>query len=112
MGILWEHSFVPFLVITVMIAGLAAWFSGRALAQSWRPLVLVLAYMALLGAAARFFHYALADGTLLSVHYYLVDALVLMGIAALSWRMARTTQMVRQYPWRYRRTSPLTWSDI
>lgn len=112
MGILWEHSFVPFLVITVMIAGFAAWLSGRALAQSWRPLALVLFYMALLGGAARFFHYALANGTLLSLHFYLVDAAVLMGISALSWRMARTTQMVKQYPWRYRRTSLLTWSDI
>jgi hypothetical protein len=27
----------------------------------------------------------------------------------LSWRLTRTTQMVTQYRWLYRRTSPLTW---
>lgn len=111
MGVLWEQSWVSFLVITVLLAGLAAWLSGGSLARSWRPLWIVMFYMVLLGAAARFFHWALAGGTLLSAHFYLADTCVLMAIAALSWRMARTTQMVTQYPWLYRRTSVLTWTD-
>lgn len=110
-GLVWENSWVPFLVITLCLAGGAAWLSGQALARTWRPLPLVLFYMALLGAVSRFFHWGLADGSLLSLHYYLVDTAVLMGIAALSWQIARTSLMVSQYPWLYRRTSPLGWTE-
>jgi hypothetical protein len=110
-GLLWETSWVSFVVITLLLAGGAAWMSGRALARSWRPLGLVFVYMVLLGAAARFFHWSLGGETLLTLHYYLVDTIVLIGIGALSWRVARTTQMVEQYPWLYRRTSPVSWTD-
>ncbi|MFZ4807214.1 MAG: DUF6867 family protein [Hyphomicrobiaceae bacterium] len=111
MGLLWEESAVAFAVITVLLCGGAAWMTGQALARTWRELPLVLFYMALLGAVSRFFHWGLAGGSLLSVHYYLTDTAVLMLIAAVSWRLARTTLMVSQYPWLYRRTGPLSWTD-
>ena len=38
--------------------------------QTWRPWWQVVAYALILGAAARFIHFALFDGTLLSLHYY------------------------------------------
>ena len=65
--------------------------------------------MVLLAAAVRFFHYALFDGELLSLYYYLVTYVVLLAAACLGYRMMRTTQMVTQYRWLYERTSPLTW---
>lgn len=98
-----------FLVLTVVIGGGAAFLAGRGLARTWRPLWRVFFYMALLAVAVRFFNYALFDGTLLSLYYYLVAYAVLIGAALLGFRMMRTTQMVTQYRWLYARTSPLTW---
>lgn len=110
MGLIWETSFVSFFIITVVLGGTAAWLSGSGLAQGWRPVWVVCFFMALLAMATRFFSWALADGTLLSLHYYIVEFAVLAGLALLSYRLTRTRQMVRQYPWLYRRTSPLSWT--
>ncbi|AEW14480.1 hypothetical protein BCA52141_I2345 [Brucella canis HSK A52141] len=57
----------------------------------------------------RFIHYALFGGTLLSLHYYLVDTIVLMIIGTVGFRYTRTKQMVRQYSWLYEKTSPFGW---
>lgn len=100
-----------FLALTVIIGGAAAFLAGRGLARSWKPFWRIVFYMALLAAAVRFFHYALFDGKLLSLYYYLVTYAVLMAAASLGFRSMRTTQMVTQYRWLYERTSPLTWRD-
>ena len=100
-----------FLVLTVIIGGAGAFLSGRGLARSWKPFWRVFFYMALLAAAVRFFHYALFDGKLTSVYYYLVTYAILVVAALLGFRVMRTTQMVTQYRWLYERTSPLTWRD-
>ena len=100
-----------FLVLTVVIGGAGAFLSGRGLARSWKPFWRIFLYMALLAAAMRFFHYALFDGTLKSLYYYLVTYAILLIAALLGFRAMRTTQMVTQYRWLYERTSPLTWRD-
>jgi hypothetical protein len=111
MDVLWDNSLAAFLILTVLLGGGAAWMTGRALARGWRPLWKVVFGMLLLALPVRFFHWGLAHGTLLSLHYYAVDAAVLVTIACLSYRLTRAYQMVTQYPWAYRRTSPLTWSE-
>jgi hypothetical protein len=98
-----------FMVLTLILGGGAAFLSGRGLARSWKPFGRVFFYMALLAAAVRFFHYALFNGTLLSLTYYLVAYGILLIGASLGYRAMRTTQMVTQYRWLYERTSPLTW---
>ena len=98
-----------FLLLTMIIGGGAAFLAGRGLARSWKPFGRIFVYMVLLAAAVRFFHYALFEGQLLSLYYYLVTYVVLLGAASLGYRMMRTTQMVTQYRWLYERTSPLTW---
>ena len=100
-----------FLALTVIIGGGAAFLAGQGLARSWKPFWRIFFYMALLAAAVRFFHYALFDGTLLSLYYYLVVYAVLLAAASLGFRSMRTKQMVSQYRWLYERTSPLTWRD-
>ncbi len=110
MGLFWEISPIHFWMLTVVIGGGAAWLTGRALALSWRPYWQVVVYCLILGLAVRFFHFALLDGTLLSAKHYLVDTAVLIALSAIAYRMARTTQMVTQYPWLYKRSSPLSWS--
>jgi hypothetical protein len=100
-----------FLALTVIIGGGAAFMAARGLARSWKPFWRVYFYMALLAAAVRFFHYALFDGNLLSLYYYLVTYAVMLAAGVLGFRAMRTTQMVTQYRWLYERTSPLTWRD-
>lgn len=105
-----EVNILTFLIFTCLVAGAVAWASGRAIAISWRPFWQVIVYMLLFAAVVRFFHYSLFNGTLLTLHYYLVDAVVLLIIASLGYRMTRTNQMVNQYRWMYKRATPFHWA--
>jgi len=105
------ESWSEILFVTGILGGGAAWLSGRAIAGTWRPAWHVVGYMALLGAAIRFFHFALFDAELLSPLSYLADTLYVILVGGLAWRVTRAGQMARQYPWLYERTSPLTWRE-
>jgi hypothetical protein len=120
MGLIWETSFAAFLLVTVVLGGAAAFMAGRAVARSWKSFGRVALYMLLLGLAVRFLHWGLfmdatyaswrdMQGTLLSPHYYIVDTIILIAMAALGYRMERARQMTSQYGWIYERTSPLSW---
>jgi hypothetical protein len=111
MGILWENSVGVFLLVTVFLGGGAAWLSGRAIALTWRPYWQVVFYMLMLAAVVRFFSYALFEGTLLSLHYYVVDLIVLLAFSGLAFRVTRVWQMVTQYRWLYERAGPLAWRE-
>jgi hypothetical protein len=104
-----EDSFGVFVLVTVILGGGAAALSGRAIATTWRPWGQVVAYSFILGAAVRFFHFALFGGTLLSAHYYLVDSAVGLAFGLLGFRAARAAQMVTQYRWINVPDGPLRW---
>jgi hypothetical protein len=104
-----SESLLQVLLVTGVIGGGAAFLAGRAVAQTWRPFWTVLLYMAMLGGAVRFVHFALFEATLLSPASYIVDTLYLIVVSALAWRMTRAAQMATQYYWLYERTSLLTW---
>jgi hypothetical protein len=111
-GILYEEpSFWLFGLVTVLMGGWAAWMTGRAIALTWRRYWNLVLYLLLLGAVVRFIHYALFGGTLLSLHYFIVDALVLFAIGSLGFRYYRARQMTRQYRWMYERTGPFSWRE-
>jgi hypothetical protein len=111
-GILYEEpSFWLFVLVTVLMGGGAAWMTGRAMAITWQPYLLCAGYLLLLAGAVRFIHYALFRGTLLSLHYYLVDAVVILAIGSIGFRRTRARQMARQYPWLYERSGLLTWRE-
>jgi hypothetical protein len=40
-----------------------------------------------------------AQGSLLSLHYYLADAIFMLIFAMAGFRLQRTSQMLRQYHW-------------
>jgi hypothetical protein len=105
-----EDSFGVFLLVTVMMGGGAAWMTGRAIAATWRPWWHIVAYMLILAGAVRFFHHALFDGTLLSLHYYAVDSAICMLFGFLSFRVTRAAQMAAQYPFLNVRNGLLTWA--
>jgi hypothetical protein len=92
-----ENSFGVFLLVTLVLGGGTAWLSGRAIAQTWRPWWSVVAYMLVLGAIVRFFHFALFGGTLLSPHFYVVDTGVALLFGMAGFRVTRARQMIRQY---------------
>ncbi len=109
MGIIWQTNIGVFLLVTVLLAGGAGYMSGRSVALTWRPMPFVIVYSAALACAARFFHYALFQETLLSLHYWLVDFVVILVISSLGFRITKTSQMVNQYSWLYERVNPLVW---
>jgi hypothetical protein len=109
MSLIIEDTIPIFLIMTVIIGGGLAYLAGSGLAGKWRPLWLAVAYMIPLGMALRFFHYALFNGDILSVHYFIVDTLVLIAGAVLGYRLTRVRQMVTQYPWLYESAGPFAW---
>jgi hypothetical protein len=87
----------PFLLVTVILGGGAAFIAGRAVAQTWRPWRQGVLYMLILGAAVRFIHFALFDGALTSLPGYLLDTAVVTAFFAAGFRTMRARQMARQY---------------
>jgi hypothetical protein len=109
-GILYEESSVwLFLLVTVIMGGWAAWRSGKAVAKTWKPMLILIPYMMILGLAVRFIHFALFEGTLLSMRFYLVDAIVVFIFAYLGWRHERAGAMARQYAFAFDRSSMFGW---
>ena len=117
MGVIYETSLYAFLLVTVVAGGGAAFMIGRAAAKTWKPFWQAVIYVMILSATIRFLHWGLfagatlqswreAQGSLLSLHYYLSDALILLIFAALGFRLRRTSQMLRQYSWLTRKTTP------
>lgn len=120
MGILWEKSFLAFAFITLLAGGGAAFLTGQAMARGWKPYRQAVLYTLILAAAVRFLHWGLfsgatyaswraSQGTLLSLHYYIADALVLLLAMTIGFRLQRTHQMARQYHLLYEKTSPFSW---
>jgi len=104
-----EDSLWTFILVTLILGGGAAWLSGRAIAQTWRPLWQVYFYSLILGCVVRFIHFSLFGGTLLSGYYYLVDTILLMIFGSLGFRAARVAQMLTQYRWINVPDGPLRW---
>lgn len=109
-GVLYEEPTVwLFLLVTVVMGGWLAWMTGRAVALTWKPNVQLVIYVLVLGLVIRFIHFALFGATLLTLHYYIVDTIVLMAFGFAGWRYNRARQMTTQYRWLYERTGPFGW---
>jgi hypothetical protein len=111
MSLFVEDKLLVFVIMTVIIGGGLAFLAGRSLATRWRPAWKAVMFMIPLGAALRFFHYALFTGDLSSVHYFVSDTLVLIAGVLLGYRLTRVRQMVTQYPWAYERTSLFSYRE-
>ena len=104
-----EGSFGVFLLVTVILGGGAGWLAGRAVALTWRPWWQIVTYALILGLAVRFIHFSLFAGTLLSLHYYVVDGAFCMTFGCLGFRIARAAQMAEHYHWLIEPAGPLRW---
>ncbi|MCB1499443.1 MAG: hypothetical protein KDK07_06585 [Bauldia sp.] len=108
-GLVFERGIIDFLLVTCFLGGGAAFLTGRAVAVTWRPIGYLLLYLLLLACAVRFVHYALFDGTLLSLQYFAVDAVILLFLGWLGFQTTRAGQMAGQYSWIFQRSGPLSW---
>ncbi|WP_210255332.1 DUF6867 family protein [Ancylobacter pratisalsi] len=106
-----EISRGDFALVTVFLGGGAAWLSGQSMARTWRSYRQAVLYALLLGCVVRFFHFALFEGTLLSLHYFLTDTAFLVALTTLGFRAERANQMTTRYGWIYRRAGPFGWRD-
>ncbi len=79
-----------------MLGGGAAWISGRSTAQMWRPWTILLLSVLGLTVAVRFIYFALFSQTFFSLHYYVVDAVILLIIGSIAYRFTMARQMVAQ----------------
>jgi hypothetical protein len=109
-GILYEEASIwQFFFVTCLLGGWAAWMTGRACAQTWRPYSSLVLYLLVLGLGVRFIHHALFEGTMFSPQYYVVDTIVLLVLGSVGFRYTRAGQMATQYYWLYERVSLLSW---
>jgi hypothetical protein len=105
-----ENSAWIFLLVTVLLGGSTAYLSGKAIAETWRPLWHLPVYMLMTALAVRFLHYALFHEVfflfddvaqfLLSLRNYIVDLAVLLVAGLAGYLVARRRQMAAQYGWR------------
>ncbi|KZL21287.1 hypothetical protein PsAD2_00578 [Pseudovibrio axinellae] len=109
MGILYDSSLSVFIVLVVILGGIASAATGRSVAMTWRPLPILLWFTFLLALAVRFLSFALFEEPLLSIQYLVVDYAVLLAIGLASYRSTRTKQMVTQYSWLYDKVSVFSW---
>ena len=111
-GLYAGESLLYVVLVTGILGAGASWLSGRAIARAWRPAWQVAVAALLLGGAARFIHYALFAGQLLSVTSYACDSAIFVIVGMIAWRVTHASQMVRQYPWLYVRSGPFGWREI
>lgn len=109
MGIFLGEDPLILIVLTGFIGGGAAWLSGRAVAETWRPAWMAAASGLGLALVTRFLTYGLFDGELLSLTGYLRDGVLLAAIGLAAWRMRLAAKMTAQYPWLYESAGPFSW---
>jgi hypothetical protein len=88
-----------FLLCTVLLGGGAAYISGKAIAETWRPFWQVIAYGLLLALVVRFMHFALFNEIMVSLRNYLIDGAILLAFGTLGYTLARRRQMNDMYGW-------------
>jgi hypothetical protein len=104
-----NESIVQVLLVTLMLGGGCALLAGRAIALTWRSIWIVVIAMFPMALAVRFVHFALFNETLLAPRTYLLETVILLIVACLSFQRTRALQMVRQYYWLYEPSGPLSW---
>jgi hypothetical protein len=98
-----------FVLVTCILGGAAAYLSGRAMAQTWRPYWQVPLYMVGIAAGVRFVHHALFEGPVLSAPSFAVDYVVVVVAASAGYRIVRAAQMAGQYGWLLERAALFRW---
>ena len=99
-----EFHLIQFLLMTLTLFGWCSYQLGKAMANTWQPISLMIFYVLLLTAFDRFLLFALFEQELLSVVMFLIDFITLSLISLISHRVAKISYMVNQYPWKYQKS--------
>ena len=93
------------------IFGTCAGLAGQALAETWRPAWQMAPAALGLAAGERFLDYALFGGDLFGVSAWVGHFAILLVVGLAARRLVLARQMVRQYPWLYRRSGLFSWEE-
>ncbi len=104
-----DFSLGEFLGVSFVLFGFAAFLMGQAIAETWRPAWQNVAYGFVLAIGNHFIDCALFQKEWLSLTHYLVDAIWIIVVAVLAYRITLARKMVQQYPWLYERVGLLSW---
>ena len=104
-----NESVFQVLFVTLILGGGCAIMAGRGIALTWRSIGTAAIAMIPLGLAVRFVHFALFNEPLLQPQTYVIETILLIAAACLSFQRTRAQQMVRQYYWLYEPSGPLGW---
>ena len=100
-----------FFGLTVVLFGFAAFLTGQAMAQNWRPAWQIIPAALLLTVADRFLLYAMFGAELASPGGFLIAATILVAIASAAYYFTRARKMVQQYPWLYTPRGLFGWRE-
>ena len=102
-------TYPVFIGVTLICMCGCAIAMGRGLARAWRPARHALPYGLLLGIADRLIIHTLFGGDIMSVTGFVIDTYCILITALVAYRYTLAAQMVRQYPWLYRRFLIFGW---
>ena|SRR5579872_6309631 len=103
--------YAVFAGMTLFFMGCAA-LVGAAVARDWRPARHVIPFGLAMAVIDRMLGYAAFQGDVLSPVGFMIDAYCILLASVLAWRYTLAAQLVRQYPWMYRRSLLLGWRRL
>ena len=98
-----EFHLIQFLLMTLTLFGWCSYQLGKAMANTWQSISLMIFYVFLLTLFDRFLLFALFEQELLSIILFFIDFITLSLISSISYRVAKINYMVNQYPWKYQK---------
>ena len=102
-------TYPVFIGVTLVFMCGCAILMGRSLASSWQPARRAVPYLLLLGITDRLLIYGLFNGDIKSIPGFIIDTYCISLAGLVTYRFTLAAQMVRQYPWLYRRFLIFGW---
>jgi hypothetical protein len=106
------NSYGVFLGVTLFWMCGCAVVIGASIARKWLPARHVLPFGLALGVLDRAIAHTLFQSDLFSPGGLLIDTYCILLAGLLAWRYTLAIQLVRQYPWMYRRSLILGWRRL
>ena len=98
-----EFNLIQFFLMTFILFGWCSYQLGKAMANTWQSISLMIFYVFFLTLFDRFLLFALFEQELLSLIMFFIDFTTLSLISLISYRIAKISYMVNQYPWKYQK---------
>ena len=98
-----EFNLIQFFLMTFILFGWCSYQLGKAMANTWQSISLMFLYVFFLTLFDRFLLFALFEQELLSLIMFFIDFTTLSLISLISYRIAKISYMVNQYPWKYQK---------